>query len=217
VLLWLSFFDSIVFYLDLWAYCSLPDSGVAWGRDSFEALLFFVHFREVRIKNIKQTCIVLSLLLASVTVHAEPLDVKTGLWEVTTTTAISGMPPIDTSKMSPEQKARFEAAMKARQAHGPRSHVSKSCITKERLEREPFQGKNDDSCTHTVISSTRAHWEATLQCSKPRRVGKFNVEAVSRERIKGTMQMNASDDKHAMAVSMSLDGKWIGSSCGKVN
>ena len=160
--------------------------------------------------------IFIALVLSSTVAYAEPLDVKPGLWEMTTTTAMSGMPPMDYSGMPPEQQARIEAAMKARQAMGPRVHVHKSCVTKEKLEREPFQEKDNESCTRTVISSTRTKWQGNLLCTKPNRKGEFKMEALSRERIKGTVQMNASDDKHAMAVQVSIAGKWLGSNCGDV-
>ena len=37
------------------------------------------------------------------------LDVKLGLWEITTVTKGAGMPAMDTSKMPPEARARVEA------------------------------------------------------------------------------------------------------------
>jgi hypothetical protein len=166
--------------------------------------------------RIKLAVIVIAIALASTAAYSEPLDVKPGLWEITTTTAMSGMPPIDTRNMTPEQKARFEAAMKARQGQGSRAHVSKSCVTKERLEREPFQEKDNESCTHTVISGTRTKWQTKLLCTKPKSVGEFKIEALSRERIKGAVQMNESDDKHAMTVQVSIAGKWLGSNCGDI-
>ena len=166
--------------------------------------------------KIIRSIIFIALALASTAAYPEPLDVKPGLWEVTTTTTMSGMPPIDYSGMTPEQKARIEAAMKARQATGPRVHVRKSCVTREKLAREPFQEKETESCTHTMISSTRTEWQAKLRCTQPKSVGEFKMEALSRERIKGTIQMNASDDKHAMAVQVSIAGRWLASACGDV-
>lgn len=163
-----------------------------------------------------QLAIFLALAVASTAAYPEPLDVKTGLWEVTTTTAMSGMPPIDYSSMPPEQRARIEAAMKAREAMGARVNVRKSCVTREKLAKEPFQDEGNESCTHTVISSTRTRWQAKLHCTQPKRDGEFRMETLSRERIKGTVQMNASDDKHAMAVRVSITGKWLGSACGDV-
>ena len=166
--------------------------------------------------RIKQSGIVIALALASTGAYADPLDVKPGLWEITVTTKMSGMPPIDTSKVTPEQKARFEAAMKALQAKGPRVRVRKACMTQERIEREPFQEKDEASCTHTVISSTRTQWQAKRVCTKPKSVEEVKYEALSRERIKGTVQINKSDDKHEMAVHVSIAGKWLGSNCGNI-
>lgn len=166
--------------------------------------------------RIKQSVFVIALALACNAAYSEPLDVKPGLWEVTTTTAMSGMPPMDYSGMPPEQRARIEAAMKARQGQGARAHVRKSCVTKEKLEREPFQEKDRGSCTNTVISSTKTIWQAKIRCTKPKSEGEFKMEALSRERIKGSVQMNASDDQHAMTVQVSIAGKWLGSACGNV-
>jgi hypothetical protein len=163
-----------------------------------------------------QSAIFIALAFASTVAFSEPLDVKPGLWEVTTTTAMSGMPPMDYSGMTPEQKSRIEAAMNARQAMGASAHVRKSCVTREKLAREPFQEKDNESCTHTVISSTRTMWQAKLSCTEPKSTGEFKIEAPSRERIKGSMQINASDDQHAMAVQVSIAGKWLGSACGNV-
>ena len=163
-----------------------------------------------------QSAIFIALAFACTAAYSEPLDVKPGLWEVTTTTAMSGMPPIDYSGMPPEQRARIEAAMNGQQAMGARTHVRKSCVTREKLAREPFQEKDNESCTHTVVSSTRTMWRAKLRCTEPKSTGEFKIEAISRERIKGLIQMNASGDQHAMAVQVSISGKWLASACGNV-
>ena len=63
-------------------------------------------------------------LLASVVLRAagkvQPLNVKTGLWQVSTTTTMSGLPEIPPDmqarldQMTPEQRAKMEAMMKSR-------------------------------------------------------------------------------------------------------
>jgi len=71
------------------------------------------------------------VLLASGDV--QPLNIKTGLWQLTMTTTVSGRPPIPPealARMTPEQRAKFEAAMKARASHGPRTRTYKNCVTK---------------------------------------------------------------------------------------
>ncbi len=69
-----------------------------------------------------------------------PLNVKTGEWESTMTNETSGQMPIPQEmldKMTPEQRARMEAAMKARGMQGPRTIVNKQCVKKEDLDK-PF-------------------------------------------------------------------------------
>ena len=107
--------------------------------------------------------------------------------------------------------------MKAREAQGPRVHVRKSCVTKEKLAREPFQEKDQKTCTHTVISRTGSHWQSKISCAKPKRDGDFNIEAVSREHIKGGMQMKASGHNHEVSIHVSIDGKWLASDCGNIH
>ncbi|HTE88846.1 MAG TPA: hypothetical protein VK639_07845 [Terriglobales bacterium] len=60
------------------------------------------------------------VMLSSVTVWAadklQPLNVKTGLWETTTTRITSGEIPIPAemlARLTPEQRAKMEARMKA--------------------------------------------------------------------------------------------------------
>src|SRR5688500_469256 len=74
------------------------------------------------------------------------LDVRMGLWEVTSTTDIGGMPAVDTSKMPPQVQAQMAAAMAG--AMGKPS-VLKSCMTKEKFvtERTPVD-QPGTTCSH---------------------------------------------------------------------
>jgi hypothetical protein len=156
------------------------------------------------------------LMLSSLVVHAEPLDVRLGLWETTTTTDVSGMPiPSDVlNKLPPERRARFEAAMKARQAHGPKSYTGKTCMTKEDLNR-PFTNKDDKdkNCTSTIVTATRTHAEYRIECTGAEaHSGVMQIEALSPEQVKATMTMNTGNG----AVTNELSSKWIGADCGNV-
>src|SRR5438045_3135799 len=82
---------------------------------------------------------------------ADPaFDVKTGLWELTSTGSMSGAPPIPAealARMTPEQRAQMEAAMQAAIARNNQPHVSKSCMTQRQLEKAPnFAESHDQSC-----------------------------------------------------------------------
>ncbi len=161
-----------------------------------------------------------ALLLAATTANAAPLDLKLGLWESTITTESNGAPPIDTSRLTPEQKARVEALFKQRAAQGPRSHTTKSCLTKEKLAEDPASEapEKGESCTTKIISQSSTHWQGKRICTLNGRKREFdiNVSALSRERTKGTVKATFSDASHSMKVDGTISGKWLASSCGSV-
>lgn len=167
----------------------------------------------------RQSALFVALVLAAFAARAEQLDIKTGLWETTITTESSGRPPVDTSKMTPEQRARFEAAMKAREAQGPRTRVHQACLTKERLAQQPFDDPDnkDQKCTVTLQSSSRTHWKGKSVCTGEKtRVAEFDIQAQSRERVRGTINVNVSDASHAMRIHSTLSSRWLKSDCGSV-
>lgn len=164
------------------------------------------------------TGVLFTLLLSTLPVHADPLDVKLGLWETTATTQMNGMlmPESVLKEMPPEQRARLEAAMKKRQAQGPQSHTDKTCLTQEKLSR-PFDKQDDEKdekCTHTTLTATRTVQEYKIQCtgSNPH-TGVMRIEALSRERVKSTIKMNSTHG----AVNVEMNGHWLAADCGKVN
>src|SRR5256885_17186130 len=68
------------------------------------------------------------------------LDVKTGLWEITSTGATTGAPPVPPqalAQMTPEQRAKMQSAMQAAISRNNQPHISKSCITQKQPEKGP--------------------------------------------------------------------------------
>ena len=67
----------------------------------------------------------------------QPLDVKAGLWQVTETSTVSGLPPVTPDmqsrmdKMTPEQRARMEDMMKSRFGGTPKTTRYQKCVTTE--------------------------------------------------------------------------------------
>jgi hypothetical protein len=71
----------------------------------------------------------------------------------------SGMPAIPEdrlAKLTPEQRAQFEVAMKARGGgRASQPTVTKSCITQDQLNKPlTFGQDNNKSCTGTLVSSS---------------------------------------------------------------
>ncbi len=66
-----------------------------------------------------------------------PMNVKTGQCESTITSETSGQLPIPQEmldKLTPEQRAKMEAAMKARGGQGDCTTTYKRCVTNEDLQ-----------------------------------------------------------------------------------
>ena len=151
----------------------------------------------------------------------QPLDVKVGLWETTTVSQMTGMPPIPPdmlAKMTPEQKAKMEEMMKQRQAQGPQTHTTKKCVTKDDLGKGGWFDKEEQDCTKTVMTSTSRKLDVKLECTKGggKQTGTLNIEAVDSGNVKGTMQLAMTNGTNTMNVNSSMTSKWLGSACGDV-
>jgi hypothetical protein len=146
-----------------------------------------------------------------------PMDVKPGQWETTTTGQMTGMPTIPPealAQMTPEQRAKFESAMGAR---GAKPMVSTSCRTKEKMAQAWTTGQQyTKSCTTTVIASSSSKQEVHLECDRDgkKTSGTIKVEAVDSEHIRGSFQMTAATGAdHAMSMNYSFTSKWLGAAC----
>jgi len=146
--------------------------------------------------------------------------VKTGLWETTSTITRSGEMPIPAeflAKMSPEQRAKLEALMKANSAQTSKTRTYKTCETKEKLEKTPFM--NTKECSLTVLSSTSSKADLRVSCQTEglKSNGDISVEALSTESVKGSGHVTATGGGHTMNMTTTLSSKWLGSSCGDVH
>jgi hypothetical protein len=163
----------------------------------------------------------LTLLTSGAVVAAnniQPLNVKTGLWETNAITTISGQPPIpaeDLAKLTPEQRAKMETAMKS--LAGTRNLTYKSCVTKEKLAKGTAFDKS--SCTWTTFTSTSTKAEMTGVCTEERYM-KVNVNlhimVLNPESITGSGQMSFSGNGRTMSSSSTMTAKWLGPDCGTV-
>ncbi|HTR39501.1 MAG TPA: DUF3617 family protein [Bryobacteraceae bacterium] len=147
-----------------------------------------------------------------------PLDVKTGLWETTVRNQMSGMPalpPDMLNRLTPEQRAKVEAAMKAHAAQAPRTTISRSCMTREKLDKPYDLTNQPKECTHKVITSNSSKQEVHFECAigGGKQTGTVRVEAVDSENIKGTMQINMAAGERTSTTATDFSSKWLRSSC----
>lgn len=149
----------------------------------------------------------------------QPLDVKMGLWEVTNTTATTGLPPIPPevlARMPPEQQAALGA-------RGPKTTTRKDCITKEKLDKQMLFGEERKECTRTVVSSSSSKLEMKIQCTQggTKMDGTFRLDVLNSENVRGAMQFKAASadqtaSMNVMNVNSDFTAKWLSPVCGDV-
>jgi len=170
-----------------------------------------------------KTTFAIVLLLPLVCLAADglkPLDVKLGLWEASITSQSTGTPPIPEdllARLTPEQRAKMEAALAARQGRGPQTRVHRSCLTSDDLrEMLDLDNGNLAACKRTVIRSSSTEEEVHFECDNGRtkRSGDVHAVALSPESVKGTSQVSFGDGTHTMDVKFSFTSRWLGAACG---
>jgi hypothetical protein len=159
-----------------------------------------------------------ALLLAAWAVPSaragDGLDIKPGLWQVTTTTTVRGslLPPAMLEKLSPEARAKLQAEQRKIEAAGPQTQKSKSCVKPEDLTEGAF--RPDDSreagCKTTYLAQTRSVQEATTECKGDNpRTTRMRIEALGRDRMKAVL--SATTPNGSMNAEMS--GQWLAAAC----
>ena len=164
-----------------------------------------------------------TVLLAGTTF--QPLNVKTGLWQVTEVSTIGGAPPITPDmqaridKMTPEQRARAEAMMKSRFGGTPHTTQYRKCVTAKDLNANPFVNGPGEKCSWTVVSSTGSDMEARgTACEAGKEQGmetdvEIKLHVVDPEDVKATVQGKATGNGSTVNIDNSLTGKWIAATC----
>jgi len=144
---------------------------------------------------------------------ADALQVKTGLWETTATSTITGMslPAEQLAKIPPAQRAQMEQMLKQQTA--PRTSTDRSCITQKDLQDGAFrrQATQDGNCTYKLVMATARHQEWAFQCSNEvgGATGTMTVDAPDSTHMRGQLQMKSSRGN----ASIALAGQWISASC----
>jgi Protein of unknown function (DUF3617) len=153
-----------------------------------------------------------------------PLNVKPGLWEITTEGHNSGAPPIPPqvmAQMSPEQRAQMEAHLKDIMAQQAQRRVTQRCVTQEEIAKgfDKLNSMTQGQCTQTVIASTPTRREGRLQCTgRTTGTGTYHFEAPNPETFSGSWDwdMTSGDSSNRMNLKNSMQGKWLAADCGNV-
>ena len=174
----------------------------------------------------------LALLAGTLARAADPvaMDAKTGEWEYTVTTQMTGMsmpqsaqgmpaiPPDQLAKMPPDVRAKVEAAMKqsASMASGkPTTMTNKNCVKKEDLAKMMPNVNKQQNCKTTFVYSSRTKQEMKMDCDQngQKMTGTLVVEALSSDSTKFNMQMTMMQDGKPMGMTVNGTGKWLSATC----
>src|SRR5947209_5489955 len=155
---------------------------------------------------------------AVATKDVQHMNVKTGLWEVTNTISRAGKMPITPemmARLTPQQRAKLEARMKAQSAKNSTTDVHTSCLTKEQLEQGPAFGKETESCTQKVLNSTSTQADVALACEMEGMTanGTLHMEASDPEHVTGTATLTSKGAGQTMDVNSSFTAVWKQASC----
>ena len=141
----------------------------------------------------------------------QPLNIKTGLWQIDMTLNYSGLPPgmqAMLDRLTPEQRAEMGFG-------APKTF--KRCVTSKNVNT-PWT-KADDNCKWTVHKSSGSDLEMT---GKSCRAGKgqglstdvdVKIHAVDSEHVQATMHGTATGNGVNAKLDGTYAGKWVGASC----
>jgi hypothetical protein len=168
------------------------------------------------IRPLGTTAMITGLTAALVAQGAPKINVKMGLWEVTSTTNMTGNVPMpDTSQMTPQQAAAVQAAMGS--AMGPHSSTVKQCLTKEKYDQGMLTDQKN--CKTTISTNTATVLEVQMACEQGRggtMNGVMHFEAPTPETMAGTFKGSTSMGTQTMNITGTYAGKWVSADCGSV-
>jgi uncharacterized protein DUF3617 len=162
--------------------------------------------------------VLLSIALTAVLGAQKPaLNVNMGLWEITTISNVGGQAPaFDTSKMTPEQKARMEAAMQ--KMMGEHTTVAKTCMTKEKFDKSNFMNPKDEPgtvCKETITTNTATTLDGNEVCTgEHAKTMQMHMEAQSPTSWNGNSKLSTTSNGRTTTVTAMLTAKWLGADCG---
>jgi hypothetical protein len=126
-----------------------------------------------------------------------PLNVKTGLWQSTTTFAISG----------------GQLGNAAR----PNTETHKGCLTQQDLRKDPFAAKSmaDMKCHEDLIRSTGSDAEVQVSCTDGTNSGAFHIaiHAGDQEHVSGNGQGTATFFGQTMNSNVKFQSRWLQATC----
>ena len=134
--------------------------------------------------------------------NLQPLNVKTGLWQISKTITWSGLPPQYASVMKNGQTIKYN-----------------SCVKAENLASNPWANGSGEKCVWTVLSSTGTDMEVRgVSCSMGKNYGMSaeahgTIHIVDSEDGTGSFAATLTGNGLTMNGNASYTGKWVSANC----
>jgi hypothetical protein len=150
--------------------------------------------------------------------QSQSLNVKTGQWQTTLIINSGGtlaMPEDSMAKLTPEQRARVEAAMKQMSKPKTITRTNQDCLTQDELNRgTPFK-PDDKRCTQKVLSSTSSSLSVEQDCSEDSITTRtvMSLEARNPELVNGTGTTTVHSEGHTYTSKVNFTSKWLSGLC----
>jgi Protein of unknown function (DUF3617) len=155
-----------------------------------------------------------------------PPNVMLGLWETTASRNQQGPPPIPEgmlSRMTPEQRSRIEARMRARSGASQSNETWRSCLTQKDLNDWRLFKKDDMQCTQSLDNEQQTasgteldgHWQCSFREGYTG-TGTVHFVVLSPTTTQGKMHMNIQANGRQMTSDETFSSKWISSDCGEI-
>lgn len=149
-------------------------------------------------------------------VNAEPLNVKPGLWETTTTIEKKrARQPTNLDQLTPEQRVKVDA-MLAQQVKRE-THTVTACLSEAKIRSgEAFTGNTHrGACDHEITTQTASELVASVQCHGANQLtGSVTMQAHNPESMTGTVDMTYGPaDRLQVLTHSEISSRWIQTDC----
>jgi uncharacterized protein DUF3617 len=176
---------------------------------------------------VQHTLLTVGLLAAvCAATAAEPINIKPGLWETTTTgtTTLTGKPlgpdAATLDAMPPEERARVEEFIKKQASGAPVVQTNQSCVTQEQLSKglASFAGDPAPQCKTEVLEQSPTDYHFRQVCIEGGAAISHvdvKIHLDSPESATTTVDGTNTSGGRTMTMTSKAASKWIGSDCGQ--
>ncbi len=157
--------------------------------------------------------------------QAAGLNVKPGLWEMTSTGEATGAPPVPAeylARMTPEQRAKMQERMAASMTRANQPRTNRQCVTAEELQHgidvqdEANRANQRRGCQKMLanVTSTVMDMKQTCNGEGQNTTMLMHFVATSPPSVTGHIEVTMSGSGNSMSIKREMTGKWLGPDCG---